>query len=117
VMGFCGLDCAECQCFKGTVNSDISALAEVAKKWSTEEHPLQARDMLCLGCVQDDNRLVVPFCRECRVRSCAFEKKVTTCAVCSEFDACGKFNDLVKFFGDSKLEAKMRLMRAKVLAS
>jgi hypothetical protein len=117
MMGLCGLDCVECRCFKGTVSSDLSALAEVAKKWSTEEHPLQAMDMLCLGCTQEDGRLVVPFCRECRVRSCAFEKRVATCAVCSEFDACEKLHDLLKFFGDVRLEDKMKLLRAKVLAS
>lgn len=61
MMSFCGLNCAECRCYKGAVASDIPLLEQTAKEWSDKNHAWQARDMMCLGCTQEDNRLVFAF--------------------------------------------------------
>jgi hypothetical protein len=117
MMGFCGLNCVECRCYKGTLTSDIPLLEQAAKEWSDKVHTYQAKDMMCLGCAVEDSRLVFRFCKECPVRLCALAKKVPTCAACPEFDACDKFKDLTKYLANPTAAEKMRLLRTKVLAS
>lgn len=115
MMGFCGLDCSGCRCYRGTLTSDIALLEEVAREWVEPERTHRAVDMMCLGCAQPDSRLLPPYCGTCSVRLCALERKIPTCAACPDFDSCDRFKGLMRFLAEPKVESKMRLMRAKVL--
>jgi hypothetical protein len=117
MMAFCGLNCSECPAHKGTLGSDLTLLEETARKWSDKDHSYQVKDMFCLGCTQPDGRFVFSYCRECPVRVCALEKKVTNCVACPEYDGCAKVSKLQEVLGRPTLKAKMKLMRERVLAS
>lgn len=70
----------------------------------TAESKLVARCGLYCGACRSYQKGRCPGCREnekatwCKIRSCCAERKIETCAGCSEFDdpnQCGKFNNLI----------------------
>lgn len=84
IIAFCGILCSECPAFKATQAGDEELLAKTAGEWTSEEHPLEAADLLCDGCIYEDKR-AAKFCFDCDVRQCALEKGVANCAYCDDF--------------------------------
>ncbi len=116
MMGFCGLNCAVCSNYKGTVELDFEELAREAKKWSDDKHAYSVADMICLGCSRDNVSFMFPFCQECVVRKCAVGKKIQNCAECEGFEACEKIGKLHASFSEGKTREMMRLMHGKAMA-
>jgi hypothetical protein len=90
----CGLDCAQCEAYQATQAGDLAALARVAEKWTQEYHAagLTAANVQCDGCMTAGRK--VGHCSECKIRLCAIERGVTTCAACPDY-AC---EQLTAFF-------------------
>jgi len=88
---YCGLICSECKAFKATQANDVERKKSIAKFWS-DQGPVKlvAEDVDCRGCKSD---LVSGFCRRiCEIRPCAVERKVETCAHCTDYP-CDKLKD------------------------
>ena len=88
LIAFCGLDCAQCPAWRGLARTREEERAKLAEEWSTETHPLIAKDLDCEGCVGPDDQLV-SFCRACDIRRCGTERNVLNCASCADYP-CGK---------------------------
>ncbi|MBN2083808.1 MAG: DUF3795 domain-containing protein [Anaerolineales bacterium] len=61
--------------------------------------------MVCDGCRAEDGRVFLG-CRVCPMRTCARERKLTTCAECGRFDSCEQING----FFTQAADAKQRLV-------
>ena len=92
MIAYCGLDCSECKAFKATQTRDIVWKKQIAKHWSDQgEIKFKPEDVDCNGCKSD---MISGFCRRiCKIRLCAREKKVITCAHCNDYSC-----DMLKEF-------------------
>lgn len=84
-MGCCGMDCDACESRRATVSGDNEALARIAASSESSGHgsfilPSRVR---CTGCLAAGAKSVT--CNECRVRLCAMENQMPSCAFCDEF--------------------------------
>lgn len=91
LVGYCGLDCAQCDARTATINNDDELRAKTAKLWcemnNTEE--IKPEHINCLGCRTDGLKTYFCSCL-CEVRKCSTGKGYETCAECSEKASCGK---------------------------
>jgi len=94
MIAYCGLDCRECQAFKATQANDLQLKMQIAERWSSQgDIKFKPEDIDCLGCKSD---VISGWCRKlCKVRPCAAEKKVATCAQCDEYQ-CEKLKDFLR---------------------
>lgn len=93
MISYCGINCAECEARRATVNNDDALRAQVAEKWSAmnNEPSITPETINCLGCRQDGVRFY--FCSHlCEVRKCAVSKGLDGCAACSEKVSCALLN-------------------------
>jgi Protein of unknown function (DUF3795) len=90
----CGLDCEQCDAYKATQANDLLMLEAVAQKWTVEFNApgLTAENIQCDGCMVPGRK--VGNCSECKMRLCAIERGLPTCAACPEY-AC---SELTAFF-------------------
>lgn len=116
MISYCGLHCHTCPIHLATLEQDPSArhrmrediaricFEQYAMKLSVEE----VTD--CDGCLTENGRLFTG-CRSCSVRKCAVEKKVESCAFCSDYGC----NTLTDFFQkDADARNRLEKMRAQV---
>lgn len=91
---YCGLDCGECQAFKATQANDLQLKKQIAERWSSQDDvKFKPEDIDCLGCKSD---VISGWCRKlCKIRPCATEKKVVTCAHCDEYQ-CDKLKEFLR---------------------
>jgi hypothetical protein len=84
MIAYCGLDCKECRAFKATQAKDIEWKKQIAKHWSDQgEIKFRPGDVDCHGCKLD---VISGFCRKlCKIRPCAEERRVKTCAHCDDY--------------------------------
>lgn len=89
-VGYCGLDCTNCEARKATINNDQKLKEEVAQKWSKlNKAEITAGMIACEGCKLDGVK--TPFCDHlCPVKICAKSKKLNSCAECKEKTTCQK---------------------------
>ncbi len=99
---YCGIDCMKCPAYIATVTDDDELRAKTAEKWSTADLTINASDINCLGCTDDDSGLS-SWCPECSVRKCAREREMETCAHCDDY-MCEKLGVCQKRIGDSGSE-------------
>jgi hypothetical protein len=108
LLGFCGLDCGECKVFIATQNNSMEMKRAVAEEWSKlSGRVLKAEDMNCVGCIVADG-VHYGACALCEIRLCGVQKKVETCAFCSEYN-CGKLKRIHAY----SPKAKERLSKQK----
>ena len=90
---YCGLDCSECKAFRATQENDSERKKELAKQWTGElEVEFKPEDINCNGCKSD---IISGWCRKiCKIRPCAEDRKVTTCAHCNDYP-CGKLKEFL----------------------
>jgi predicted nucleic acid binding AN1-type Zn finger protein len=83
----CGLDCAKCDSYIATQANDQAALEKLAEKWRVEFSApnLTVENILCDGCTGGGR--VIGYCAECKIRLCAIQRGLETCAACPEY-AC-----------------------------
>jgi len=92
MVGVCGIVCTECPAFQATKNDDSELRKQTAEKWSSDEYPIKAEDVICYGCHITDKKMMT-FCAECKVRNCGLEKGLKNCAYCNEYP-CEKLGEL-----------------------
>ena len=105
LVGYCGLDCRECEARIATVNNDDALRAKVAKLWSELNHVEITPEMInCLGCRVEGPKTV--FCESlCAIRKCAAGKAFETCGGCAGIDSCEKLRAIT----DNRPDALERL--------
>ena len=84
MIAYCGLDCNECKAFRATQAKDFERKKQIAKHW---EEGLKVKftpqDVDCRGCKSDK---ISGWCRKIyKIRPCAREKNVRTCAHCDNY--------------------------------
>jgi hypothetical protein len=84
MVAYCGLHCDECKILKASEAKDYDQKVQIAKRWSDEFNIMfKPEDATCEGCKSE---VLSGWCRSiCKVRPCAEEKKVKTCAQCSNY--------------------------------
>ncbi len=109
IIAFCGICCSDCPAYRATVENDDAMREEVAKKWSSDEFPLSAKEVNCLGCKVMDGG-VMSFVQKCKVRQCASEKGVENCAHCEAF-ACALLEKVWGYTGDEAAKRTLERIR------
>ena len=113
MLGYCGIDCANCTAYQGTVNSDPKLLEKAADNFWDGAY--QAEDWVCLGCRPAEQPYIAKFCAGCKIRNCAIEKGVQNCAACAKFEGCSKLHDFIQ--GESgALVKRMKWLRERFVA-
>jgi hypothetical protein len=113
MLGYCGIDCAECPAYKGTVTTDMALLEKAAG--SFWDGAYSAREWVCLGCTPADQSFLAKYCATCRIRACAVGKGVQNCAACADYDACDQLKASIK--GESEeLGLRMTWLRERFKA-
>jgi len=84
MIAYCGLDCNECRAFKATQAKDPEWKGQIAKQWTEGlKVKFKPEDINCHGCKSDT---ISGWCRKiCKIRPCAEEKNVKTCAHCTNY--------------------------------
>jgi len=101
MIAYCGLVCSECPAYVATQADDSEALQRVAAEWGKETNkPLTAADCLCDGCLSDSDRLF-GYCSKCKMRACAMERGVATCAHCDDY-GCEKITGFLEHAPEAK---------------
>ena len=93
MLGYCGINCAECSAYKGTVNTDVALLEKAAGSYWDGAY--SAQEWVCLGCTPSDQPFLAKYCATCTIRTCAIDKGVANCAACSDFESCAKSKDFI----------------------
>lgn len=105
MIAFCGVDCLECDAYKATKNDDNTLREKTAKEWSEYiKININPEDINCLGC-DETSEIKYMHCPECKIRSCALEKGMLTCADCDSY-ICGL---LQEFYDLGAVNAKENL--------
>lgn len=116
MMAVCGLNCAECPCYKATLAADVAALEATAKEWSSGDSQYKAIDMLCLGCSSANKDVMFTWCEKCEVKACAFDRNVAQCGQCDEFATCPKIQGMLEK-RNAKYKAIFSMMNEKACAA
>ncbi|MDD8048460.1 MAG: DUF3795 domain-containing protein [Thomasclavelia sp.] len=95
MIGYCGLNCRECEAYKATINNDEKMKEKVAKEWAKLNNAPITSDMInCLGCKGDGPK--TPFCESiCEIRRCAVSKEYDSCGQCNRKDTCEKLKPII----------------------
>lgn len=93
MIAYCGLHCDDCEMFKVTQENDQEQKERIAKRWFDQTSiEFEPEDINCQGCKSD---LLSGWCQQiCKVRPCAVERKVETCAHCDSYP-CPKITELL----------------------
>ncbi len=94
MLGYSGIDCAECMAYKGTVTTDAALLEKAAGKYQNGAFTLQ--EWGCLGCTPAEQPFLAKYCAKCEIRVCATAKCVPNCAACAEYDSCQQIKDFME---------------------
>jgi hypothetical protein len=113
IVAYCGLVCQTCPIYLVTRKDDkeeqARTRAEIARlcneHYSTTYRPEDITD--CDGCRTEGGRLFSP-CRNCLIRSCAKQKRLESCADCSEY-ACERLEAF--FAGEPAAKARLDEIR------
>ncbi len=113
MLGYCGISCAECAAYKGTVGTDTAQLEKAAGSFWDGAH--SAAEWVCLGCTPADQGFLAEFCATCRIRGCAIAKGVANCAACDGYAACSLLHDYIKGENEA-LCRRMEWLRGRFVA-
>jgi 5-methylcytosine-specific restriction endonuclease McrA len=83
LLSYCGYRCDQCPGYHGNIESDEDRKRVQADWVKYYDHKVEVEEVDCRGCkagLRDGNP-------NCKVRPCAIEKGVATCAECGDF-AC-----------------------------
>ena len=88
MIGYCGLDCEQCDAYLATIRDDQALREKTAKLWARlNDAPILPEHINCEGCRTEGVKTV--YCESlCRIRQCARKKGVTTCGGCPELETC-----------------------------
>ena len=114
LVSYCGLSCQTCPVHLATIERDEArrkiirtSIAELcARQYGMD---LLLEDITdCDGCRANTGRLF-SGCIECEIRKCAIEKKIKTCAFCSDY-ACEKLEK--HFLLDPEIRKRLEQIRS-----
>ncbi len=96
MMGYCGLDCAECPAYTATVANDAGKIAEVAAEWSQMfSADIKSEHVWCEGCKGDGRKSA--YCESmCEVKKCATGKTLSDCGHCDDMEGCATIGEIFK---------------------
>jgi hypothetical protein len=97
MLGYCGVNCAECPAYQGTVGSKIELLEKAAQAFSNGAD--SAKEWVCLGCTPADQSFLAKPCAACEMRKCAIAKGVQNCAACADYDSCQRIHKILEPWG------------------
>ncbi len=113
MIAYCGLACDTCPIHLATLEQDLSkrqtmrvAIAQMCR----EQYGMnvQLQDITdCDGCRSETGRLF-SGCANCEIRSCAVNRKLTSCAFCPDYP-CDKL--LKHFETDPTAQARLEMFR------
>jgi hypothetical protein len=85
MIGYCGLDCEQCEAFIATQRNDDALRAQVADQWSRSYGaPILPEHINCTGCQSTGVKTL--YCDQmCEIRKCAMKKPISTCADCDDY--------------------------------
>ncbi len=114
MLGYCGVNCAECLAYRGTITTDIEVLKKVAATYGTG--PEAHEEHVCLGCTPGDQPFLAKYCATCKIRDCAVGRGVQNCASCGEYETCAQLRDFIGAVpAEAKLAERMGLLRGRFL--
>lgn len=112
MLGYCGIDCAECSSYKTTVTADKELLAKAAASLAGANG---APAWVCLGCTPADQGFLAKYCATCKIRDCAIEKKAQNCAACNGYETCARLRDFFKTDPAGAIHKRMDWLRQRLL--
>jgi hypothetical protein len=85
MIGYCGLDCDQCEAFIATQNNDDALRVKVAEEWAKLYNALiKPEHINCTGCRSAGVKTY--YCDQlCEIRKCATKKSISTCAECCDY--------------------------------
>lgn len=85
MIGYCGLDCHQCEAFIATQRNDDALRVKVAAEWSKLNNvQIMPEQINCTGCKSTGVKTC--FCDQlCEIRKCAIRKTIGTCAECTDY--------------------------------
>ena len=89
LIGYCGLDCEQCDARIATINNDNALREKTAKLWCEMNNTdvIKPENINCMGCRAEGVKTYFCTCI-CEVRKCSSEKGFETCAECSSKADC-----------------------------
>jgi len=101
MIAYCGLTCSECPAYLATQANTVEKLKDIALSWSTKyATKLRPDDVWCDGCPADGRKF--SHCDDCRIRRCARDRALVTCAACDEY-ACETLTELFELVPQAKV--------------
>ena len=113
MLGYCGINCENCDAYKGTVNNDMALLEKAAGTFWNGAY--SAKDWVCLGCTPANQPFLAKYCAECAIRKCAVNKGLFNCAACPDFENCTSLHDFIEGESDGRVERTMKLLRERFI--
>ncbi|MBW1650320.1 MAG: DUF3795 domain-containing protein [Deltaproteobacteria bacterium] len=96
MIGYCGLNCSECEAYIATQNNDDAKRTDTAKQWSNRYNAdIKPEDINCNGCLSENKKRFFYCENRCEIRKCCVSKKITSCAVCPDYK-CKLLMDFIK---------------------
>ena len=94
-LGFCGLDCAECEAYQLTQAGDEEGKLALLEKWRLEyDSPgMTLASISCDGCTGEGR--LGGYCDACPVRACGLAHGVVNCAYCEDYETCATLQDFI----------------------
>jgi hypothetical protein len=115
MLALCGINCADCAAYKATLTVDEEMMQKVIDTYGGGKGSFT--DWVCLGCLHPEPRLIADYCAACEIRSCASEKGMASCALCSDYDGCEKLVALLAESDTSEAtRARLNLLRQAFVA-
>lgn len=108
----CGLDCEKCDARIATITNDNALREKTAALWTKLNGVSITTEMInCTGCRIEGAK--TPFCDKlCPIHNCVREKKLDTCADCSQMNGCQILGRIVEN-NPSVLENLKKLLELK----
>jgi hypothetical protein len=100
MLGYCGVNCAECPAYQGTVGSKMELLEKASQVFGNGAH--SAKEWVCLGCTPADQAFLAKPCAACEMRTCAIAKGVQNCAACADYESCQRIQKILEPWGLSE---------------
>jgi len=104
---YCGLNCAECDAFKATINNDNGLREKTAQAWSAMYNAAITTEQInCTGCKSDGVKVF--HCSNCKIRECNIKNNRKNCSGCERYP-CEDENYVISHSADAKnfIEKKM----------